>query len=243
MLMKRQGAALVDPADIETLGEFDESEFTVLLYELKADLNAYLARLGPGAPVHSLKEIIEYNERNKEKEMPYFGQENFMKSEAKGPLTSQEYLDALDKCRRLSRKDGIDAVMDKLKLDALVAPTEGPAWVTDLVNGDHFIGSSSTAAAVAGYPSITVPAGLVFGLPVGISFFGRAWSEPLLINWPMHLNRRQNAGNRRASCRRPTCASSPKKKEVCKCQRNCPSDGDGLKPCIFIVSWVRGLPA
>jgi amidase len=180
-VMKRQGAALVDPADIETLGQFDESEFMVLLYELKADLNAYLARLGSGAPVHSLKEIIDYNERHKEKEMPYFGQENFMKSEAKGPLTSREYLDALDKCRRLARKDGIDAVMDKFKLDALVAPTDGPAWVTDVVNGDHFIGSSSTAAAVAGYPSITLPAGLVFGLPVGISFFGRAWSEPRLI--------------------------------------------------------------
>ncbi len=179
--MKRQGATLMDPTEINTLGELGDSEMTVFLYELKADMNAYLARLGPGAPVHSLREIIEFNERNKKLEMPYFGQDVFVKSEAKGPLTSKEYLDALEKDRRLARTEGIDAVMDKLKLDALVAPTEGPAWVTDLVTGDHFLGSSSTPAAVAGYPSITVPAGFVFGLPVGISFFGRAWSEPLLI--------------------------------------------------------------
>ena len=144
-------------------------------------MSAYLAHLGPGAPVHSLKEIIEFNESNKKLEMPYFGQDLFIKSEAKGPLTSKEYLDALETDKRLARTEGIDAVMDKLKLDALVAPTEGPAWVTDLVTGDHFLGASSTPAAVAGYPSITVPAGFVFGLPVGISFFGRAWSEPILI--------------------------------------------------------------
>jgi amidase len=179
--LKGQGATLIDPTEIKTLGELGDSEMTVFLYELKADLNAYLARLGPGAPVRSLKEIIDYNERNKKQEMPFFGQDIFIKSEAKGPLTSKEYLDALEKDRRAARTAGIDAVMDKLKLDALVAPTEGPAWVTDLVTGDHFLGSSSTPAAVAGYPSITVPAGLVFGLPVGISFFGRAWSEPLLI--------------------------------------------------------------
>jgi len=179
--MKREGAILVDPTKIETLGKLGDSEMTVFLYELKADMNAYLARLGPSAPVHSLKEIIEFNERNKKLEMPYFGQDIFIKSEAKGPLTTKEYLNALEKDRRLARTDGIDAVMDKLKLDALVAPTEGPAWVTDLVTGDHFLGSSSTAAAVAGYPSVTVPAGFVFGLPVGISFFGRAWSEPVLI--------------------------------------------------------------
>jgi amidase len=113
--------------------------------------------------------------------MPFFGQETFLKAEAKGPLTSKEYVDALAKCRRLSRREGIDAVMDKHHLDALVAPTEGPAWLTDLILGDHFIGGSSTAAAVAGYPSITVPAGFVFGMPVGISFFGRAWSEQTLI--------------------------------------------------------------
>jgi amidase len=180
-VMKKQGAILVDPADIETAGKFGDTEFTVLLYELKADLNAYLARLGPNAPVKTLKEVIDFNERNREKEMPFFGQDIFLKAEEKGPLTSQEYLDALQKNHQLTRKEGIDALMDKNNLDALVAPTGGPAWLTDHVVGDHFGGGSSGAAAVAGYPNITVPAGFVFGLPVGISFFGRAWSEPELI--------------------------------------------------------------
>jgi amidase len=180
-VLKAQGAILVDPADIETIGKFDDTENTVLLYELKADMNAYLARLGPDAPVHTLKEIIEFNERNRGKEMPYFAQETFLKAEAKGPLTEKEYIDALAANHRLARTEGIDATMEKFNLDALVAPTDGPAWVTDLIDGDHYIGGSSTAAAVAGYPSVTVPAGFVFGLPVGISFFGRAWSEGTLI--------------------------------------------------------------
>jgi amidase len=144
-------------------------------------MNAYLARLGPKAPVRTLKEIIEFNERNKEKEMPFFGQDMFLKAQKRGPLTSKQYLAALEKCRRLTRKEGIDAVIEKYKLDALVAPTDSPAWMTDQVDGDHFLGGSSTAAAVAGYPSITVPAGYIFGLPVGISFFGTAWSEPKLL--------------------------------------------------------------
>ena len=179
--MKRAGATVVDPADIATIGKFDESELLVFLYELKANLNNYLARLGPAAPVHTLKDIIDFNERNKEKEMPYFGQDLFLKAEAKGPLTTKEYLDALEKNHQLSRTQGIDAIMDQFQLDALVAPTGGPAWITDLVDGDHFAGGSSSAAAVAGYPNINVPAGFFFGLPVGISFFGRAWSEPTLI--------------------------------------------------------------
>jgi amidase len=180
-VMKKQGATLVDPVAIATLGKFGESEFTVFMYELKADLNAYLVRLGASAPVKTLKEIIDFNERNREKEMPYFGQENFLKAEAKGPLTSKEYLAALEKNHKLARKEGVDAVMDKFKLDAIVAPTGGPAWLTDPVNGDSFGGGSSDSAAVAGYPNINVPAGFVFDLPVGISFFGRAWSEPVLI--------------------------------------------------------------
>jgi amidase len=179
--MKRQGAVLVDPAEVETTDKLGDPEFLVLLYEFKADLNAYLAGLGPGARVRSLKEVIEFNERNREREMPYFGQEVFLKAEEKGPLTSKEYLDALATSKRLSRAEGIDAVMDKHHLDALVAPTGGPAWITDLVNGDHGAGGCSTPAAVAGYPHITVPAGFLLGLPVGISFFGRAWSEPTLI--------------------------------------------------------------
>ena len=178
--MKRQGAVLVDPADLESHGKFDDSEFLVLLYELKADLNAYLASR-PDAAVHSLKDIIEFNERNRDKEMPYFLQDNFIKAEAMGPLTSKEYLDALEANHRLSRAECIDGVMDKFHLDAIMAPTGGPAWLTDLVNGDHSGGGSANAAAVAGYPDITVPAGFISGLPVGLSFFGRAWSEPVLL--------------------------------------------------------------
>lgn len=180
-VLKKQGATIVDPADIETLGKFDDSELLVFLYELKADLNAYLSRLGPGAPVRTLKDIIEFNDRNRSKEMPYFGQDLFLKAESKGPLTEKAYLDALAKNHQLARTDGIDAVMDKHQLDAIVAPTGGPAWLTDLIDGDHSSGGSSNAAAVAGYPNVNVTAGFIAGLPVGISFFGRAWSEPTLI--------------------------------------------------------------
>jgi amidase len=177
--MKKMGAVLVDPADIPTQGKFDESEFEVLLYEFKADLNAYLAeRKGQ---VRSLKEVIAFNEKNREREMPYFGQDIMIKSEAKGPLTSKAYLQALRKNHLLTRAQGIDFIMKKHRLDALVAPTGGPSWPTDWVNGDHFSGGYSSASAVAGYPHITVPAGYVFGLPVGISFFGGAFSEPKLI--------------------------------------------------------------
>jgi amidase len=179
--MKRQGAELVDPADPPTWGKWRDQENEILLYEFKADLNAYLGTLGPQAPVHSLEEIIKFNEVHAKQEMPYFGQELFIQAQAKGPLTSKEYLDKVEEAQRLTRKEGIDAVMDQHKLDALVAPTGGPAWLTDLVDGDSFGGGSSSAAAVAGYPDITVPAGFIFGLPVGISFFGRAWSEPTLI--------------------------------------------------------------
>jgi amidase len=179
--MKRQGATLVDPADIPTWGKWHKQENAIMLYEFKADLNAYLAGLGPQAPVHTLEDIIEFNNAHAKQEMPYFGQELFTQAQEKGPLTSKEYVDALADAQRLTRKEGIDAIMDQHKLDALVAPTGGPAWLTDLVDGDSFGGGSSSAAAVAGYPDITVPAGFIFGLPVGISFFGRAWSEPKLI--------------------------------------------------------------
>jgi amidase len=182
-VLKKNGATIIDPADADSLGQLGDAEGIVLQYDLKADLNTYLARLGPGAPVHSLKEIIEFNDRNKKKELAYFNQDTFIKAEAKGPLTDKEYIDARDKNLRLARTEGIDAIMDKFKLDALIAPTDGPAWVTDLVTGDHFLASTSTAAAVAGYPHITVPAGFVFGLPIGISFFGRAWSESVLIKF------------------------------------------------------------
>jgi amidase len=178
--MKSAGAEIVDPADLESHGKFDDTELLVLMYELKADLNAYLANR-PGAQVKSLADVIAFNEKNKQKEMPYFGQDLLIKAQEKGPLTDKEYVAALAANHSLSREHGIDGVMDKNKLDALVTPTGGPAWLTDLANGDHAVGGSSNAAAVAGYPNINVPAGFVFGLPVGISFFGRAWSEPTLL--------------------------------------------------------------
>ncbi len=179
--MKARGAVIVDPADIATGGKLDDCEFQILLYEFKADLNKYLAARGQSAPVHSLTELIAFNTREKDREMPFFGQEILIMAEKKGPLTSPAYRQALATCRARSRTLGIDAVMTKFKLDAIVAPTGSPAWPTDLVNGDHFLGASSTPAAVAGYPSVTVPAGFAHGLPVGVSFIGRAWSEATLI--------------------------------------------------------------
>jgi amidase len=179
--MKRLGAVVIDPANIETAGKFDASELEVLLYEFKADLNRYLSRLGPQASVRSLKDLIDFNEKNREREMPFFGQDLFIKAEGKGPLTSRDYLQALRKNRLLSRTKGIDLTLGKHRLDALVAPTGGPSWPTDWLNGDHFSGGYSSASAVAGYPHITVPAGIIAGLPFGISFFGTAWSEPKLL--------------------------------------------------------------
>lgn len=181
--MKKMGAVIVDPADIPTSGKFDDSELEVLLYEFKADLNAYLGRLGPSSPVHSLQNVIDFNERNRDRELTYFGQDLLIKAQAKGPLTEKKYLEALAKNHLLSRTQGIDFVMRKNRLDAMIAPTGGPAWPTDWINGDHFTGGYSSASAVAGYPHITVPAGYVFGLPVGISFFGGAWSEAKLIKY------------------------------------------------------------
>ena len=182
--MKVRGATIVDPANIPTLGMFDGSEFEVLLYEFKADLDKYLSWLGAASPVHSLKDVIAFNEANRDRELLYFGQEIMTMAEQKGPLSSAEYVAALATNRRLAGALGIDAVMSKHQLDVLVAPTGGPAWLTDLVHGDRGTATApgpSTVAAVAGYPHITVPAGYVGGLPVGISFFGRAWSEPTLI--------------------------------------------------------------
>ena len=180
-VMKKHGAVIIDPANIQTAGQFDDTEFEVLLYEFKADLNKYLAQLAGHAPVRTLRDIIEFNDRNREREMPYFRQEIFLMAEKKGPLSEEKYRKALARNHELARARGIDATLAKYKLDALVAPTGGPPAPIDLVNGDPSSGSSTTPAAVAGYPSITVPAGYVFGLPVGISFIGRAYSEPMLI--------------------------------------------------------------
>ena len=179
--MARRGASIVDPCDLPHAGEYDAAEFEVLLYEFKAGLNAYLAKLGPDAPVHTLADVISYNEKEKARVLPFFGQETMIQAEAKGPLTEKAYKDALARCRKLSRSSGLDPLFSKHHLDALVAPTGHPAWPTDLVNGDHFLGASSTPAAVSGYPSISVPAGYLFGLPVGLSLIGKPWQEGTLI--------------------------------------------------------------
>jgi amidase len=177
--MKGLGAVIVDPADVTTIGALSDPEFEVLLYEFKAGLNKYLA--ARGGAVKTLKDAIAFNGANKDRELPYFGQEIFDMAQKKGPLTDPKYVKALESCRLNSRTRGIDLVMTHFKLDALFCPTGAPAWLTDLVDGDHDTGGSSTLAAVAGYPHITVPAGFTFGLPVGVSFIGRAWSEPTLF--------------------------------------------------------------
>lgn len=177
--MKQHGATLIDFED--DIGKAGEAEGEVLHYEFKAGINAYLAALGPNAPVHTLEDIIKFNERNRDRELACFGQETMIKAQAKGPLTDKAYLDALEHCRRLSRDEGIDAVMNRHQLDAIVVPAGGPAGKTDHIYGDRSVGGNSSPAAVAGYPNITVPAGHVAGLPVGISFFGQAWNEPGLL--------------------------------------------------------------
>ena len=182
-VLRDLGAVIVDPANIPTAEEMKSSdhEFQVMLYEIKADLKAYFDTLGPSAPLHSLEDLIAFNEKHADREMKYFGQESLLKAQEKGPLTEQAYLDALAASRGMARERGIDAVMNQRNLDALIAATGAPSWPIDLVNGDHYIGSSSTPAAMAGYPLISVPAGYAFGLPVGLTFMGRAYSEPTLI--------------------------------------------------------------
>lgn len=182
-VLTKQGATLVDTTDLPKPDAFSAAETTVFHYEMKAGLNAYLSRLAPGAKVKTLKDVIAFNEKNSAQELPYFGQDSLVKMESKGPLTSYEYLESLAKCRRLARTEGLDAVLVKNKLDAVVAATMGPACQTDLVLGDRWLGGDLiSVAAVAGYPHITVPMGFLFGLPVGLSFVGRAWSEPTLFS-------------------------------------------------------------
>ena len=193
--MKREGAEIVDPVEFPTLGKTDDSEYEVLLYEFKADLEAYLAAR-PGSSARTLADLIAFNETNAGREMPFFGQETIERAAKKGPLTEKAYVEALAKDRELMGEKGIDAVLAEHKLDALVVLTNGPAHLTDLVNGDSFSGSSSSPAAVAGYPTITLPAGYVFGLPVGVSLIGRAWSEPELIRLAFGLE--QALGMRKA---------------------------------------------
>lgn len=179
------GAVLVDPANLPSAKEMrtSEAELTVLLYEFKADLNAYLATLVPKAQAHSLEELIAFNREHAAQEMPYFGQELFEMAQAKGPLTDEEYVKARAECLRLARDEGIDAVMREHNLDALCMPTGEPAWKIDLIDGDHSMGGASQPAALAGYPAITVPAGYTFGLPLGVTFMGLAFTEPKLIGF------------------------------------------------------------
>lgn len=184
-VMKQLGAVIVDPADVPNFDKFGRTEREVLYYEFKADLNKYLKALPKEARVHSLEDVIEFNEENEDQAMPYFGQEHMLAAQKKGPLSEKKYRDALAKNHRLTRREGIDAAMRKHKLDALVVPSGGPAWTIDLANGDalNWDMESTSPAAVAGYPHITVPAGYVFGLPVGLSFIASAWQEPQLIRF------------------------------------------------------------
>ncbi len=179
--LRAAGAVLVDPADVPTVGKYDDAEFDVLLYEFKDGLNAYLALRGDTVTPRTLEDLIAYNLAHRHTEMPWFGQEQMESAQKKGPLTDAAYRDALEKCRRLSRDEGLDAVMTTHTLDAIIAPSNGPSWPIDLVNGDRYSGGNSSVAAVAGYPSITVPAGSVGPLPLGVSFIGRAWSEGRLL--------------------------------------------------------------
>ena len=177
--LESQGAEVIEIDNIYSR-EAGSLSFQVMLYEFKDGLNKYFASLGENGPVKSVEELIEFN-KNDSIELRYYDQELLIEAQKKGDVTSKEYLDALEKMNRLVREEGIDKVMKEHNLDAFIAPTGSPAWKTDLVNGDSYTVSSSSPAAVSGYPNITVPMGYVDGLPVGISFFGRAWSEPLLI--------------------------------------------------------------
>ncbi|HLO32483.1 MAG TPA: amidase [Anaerolineales bacterium] len=184
-VMKHLGAVIVDPADVPNFDKFAKTELDVLHYEFKADLNKYLKSLDGTARIHSMEDVIKFNEENKDRVMPYFGQEHMLTAQEKESLRDKKYREALSKNLRFARKEGIDAAMRKHKLDALIVPSGGASWLIDLVNGDsdNWDMESTSPAAVAGYPHITVPAGYVFGLPVGISFFAQAWQEPALIKF------------------------------------------------------------
>ena len=179
--LRKAGAVIVDPANVPTVGKYDEAELDVMLYEFKAGVNAYLAERGSTVSVRTMDDVIAFNRANASAEMPYFGQEQMERAQAMGSLDDAKYRDAVATCRRLARDEGLDAIMAQHSLDAIVAPSNGPSWPTDLINGDRYSGGNSSVAAVAGYPSITVPMGFADALPLGLSFIGRAWSEGRLI--------------------------------------------------------------
>lgn len=180
-VMRNLGAIIIDPANLPNFDKFSKTEVEVLHYEFKTDLNKYLA--SANARVKSMEDVIKFNEENKARVMPYFGQEHMLAAQEKGSLRNKQYREALAKNHLLTRRNGIDAVMKKHKLDALIVPSGGPSWMIDLANGDaiNWDMESTSPAAVAGYPHITVPMGYIFGLPVGLSFFAKAWQEPMLI--------------------------------------------------------------
>ena len=193
--LKKAGAEVTDPADLATYGQMEAPEGQVLRYEFKDGLNRYLTRLPGSSPARTLNDLIAFNEKFRDREMPFFAQELFLQSEGKGPLTDAAYVQAHADCVRLSRQEGIDALLAKYKLDAIVTLTSGPACFTDHINGDQDTGGCTTPAAVAGYPHITVPGGFYDGLPIGLSFFSTAWSEPALIKlaygWEQQMNARR----------------------------------------------------
>lgn len=193
--MRAGGAETVD-VEYNQGSALSRASYTVLLCELKSDLALYLSGLDAGAPVKTLAEVIAFNDENAEREMPYFGQEIFLMAEKTDGVDDPDYAEALQTSKRLAREEGIDALVEEHRLDAIVGPTGGPAWVTDLINGDHFSGGSSSLAAVAGYPNITVPMGFIHGMPVGLSFFGSAWSEPDLLRIAFDFE--QRTGHRRS---------------------------------------------
>jgi amidase len=200
--LKKAGAEVIDPADLATHGQMNAPESEVLLYEFKDGLNRYLTRLPASSPARTLQDLIAFNEKNRDREMPFFAQELFIQAQAKGPLTDAAYLKARTDCVRLSRQDGIDALLAQHKLDAIVTLTSGPACLIDHILGDTDNGGCTTPAAVAGYPHITVPAGFYRGLPIGLSFFSTAWTEPTLLKLAYAWERQVNAR------RRPTFAAS-----------------------------------
>jgi len=179
--IKELGASIIDPTDITSISDLSDPEYLVLLYDFKYDLNEFLAEFVSDDHPQTLSDLIEFNNQNKTKVMPYFGQEIFKMAEEKGPLSSNEYKSALKKCHKLAREEGIDKIIQENQLDAIIAPSGGPAWFIDYINGDHSTIGSSSPAAVAGYPNITVPAGYVSGLPIGISFFGQKFQEPTIL--------------------------------------------------------------
>ena len=191
--LRKAGAVIVDPANVPTVGKYDEAELDVLLYEFKAGVNAYLADRGSTVSVHTMDDVIAFNRANASAEMPYFGQEQMERAQSMGSLDDAKYRDAVATCRRLSRDEGLDAIMAQHSLDAIVAPSNGPSWPTDLINGDRYSGGNSSVAAVAGYPSITVPMGFADALPLGLSFIGRAWSEGRLIGLAYAFEQATNA--------------------------------------------------